>query len=222
MSLLDPTSLQNTVDAVNDHFLTGKTIAPDAALETARWIAARQGLKGSYRGMAAPTERDFAQGIRLFTGERLVSASARHIMGEEAARAAWLLGRQDSAVSAAYQTAVKWMHGVSATNADGTFCCGKCTPAFWRHFWAGDFENQAAFVAKGLQALKGQRIGDGQWRRYPFFYTVYTLVDIELEEAREELRYARPVMEKHLKSGRAGAFWQRRRMIMERALEKIN
>ena len=62
--------------------------------------------------MPAPTQADFEQGIRVFTGERLVSASARHIMGQEAARAAWLLGRTDPAVRNAYDRVTRWMHEI--------------------------------------------------------------------------------------------------------------
>ena len=90
--ILDPTSLMKTVDNINEHFLFGESIPTQEGLEAARWIAAQQGKKGHYRYMFAPTSSDFEQGMRLFTGERLVCASARHIMGQEAARAAWLLG----------------------------------------------------------------------------------------------------------------------------------
>jgi hypothetical protein len=42
--------------------------------------------------MFAPTEGDFAEGIRLFTGERISSGAATgHILGEEACRVLYLL-----------------------------------------------------------------------------------------------------------------------------------
>jgi hypothetical protein len=222
MTILDSTSLMKTVEAVNEMFLVGEAIPPAEGLEAARWIAARQGEKGSYRGMFAPTPADFEQGIHLFTGEKLVYASARHIMGEEAARAAWLLGRQDLEVRAAYDRATSWMRRVPETNPDGTFCCGRCTPAFWRHFWVGDFEHKEAFLLNGLQRLKEQRLGDGEWRRFPFYYTVYTLLDLDLEPARAELKYARPALEQHVKSSRAGVFAQRRKVILEQALGRVS
>ena len=56
------------------------------------WLAGRQGLSGSYAGMFAPTSTDYAEGIRLFTGERIASGAATgHILGEEACRALLLL-----------------------------------------------------------------------------------------------------------------------------------
>src|SRR4030066_2351946 len=100
--VLDPTSLMKTVDNINEHILFGEAIPTQEGLEAAQWIAAQQGQKGHYRYMFAPTSSDFEQGMRLFTGERLVCASARHIMGQEAARAAWLLGKADSNGREAY------------------------------------------------------------------------------------------------------------------------
>ena len=219
--ILDSTSLMNTVDNVNEKLLFGEVITPEEGLATARWIASRQGEKGGYRGMFAPTSLDFEHGIHLFSGERLEYASARHILGEEAARAAWLLGRDDPTVRSAYDRATGWMHTVPDTHPNGTFCCGRCTPAFWRNFWIGEFEYKEAFVLKGLQWLKDQRLGDGQWRRFPFFYTVYTLMDLDLEPAQAELKYARPAMEQYVAKSRAGVFSLRKKLILEKALEMI-
>jgi hypothetical protein len=220
--LLDSSSLMKTVDAINAMFLAGEKITPQAGLEAARWITSRQGEKGAYRGMFAPTPLDFEQGIHLFTGEKLAYASARHILGEEAARAAWLLGRHDPAVQAAYDRATRWMHEIPESNPFGTFCCGRCTLAFWRHFWVGDFENKEAFLLKGLQTMKDQRLGDGMWRRYPFFFAVYTLLDLDLEPAQAELTYALPAMEQYVKRNRTGVFSQRKRTILEQALAKMS
>src|SRR4030065_2797287 len=107
--ILDPNSLIKTIDNINQQFLLGNAITQEEGLEASRWIISRQGGKGSYRDMSAPTQPDFEQGIRLFTGERLVSASARHIMGQEAARAAWLLGSTDPNVRLAHDHATAWV-----------------------------------------------------------------------------------------------------------------
>jgi hypothetical protein len=222
IALLDATSLVKTVDNINAMFLTGQIIAPEEGLEAARWIATRQGEKGAYRTMFTPTQSDFEQGIHVFTGEKLVYASARHIMGEEAARVVWLLGRQDPGVRVAYDRATGWMHADKGFQQTGTFCCGRCTLAFWRHFWVGNFTNKEESLLKGLQALEAARQGNGKWRRYPFFYAVYTLLDINLEPAYGELKYARLAMEQSLKRARSEVYSQRRRIILEKALEKAN
>lgn len=222
MSILDPDSLVNTVDNLNERLLRGEAIDPVDGLEAARWIASLQGLKGCYREMFAPTPADFERGITVFTGEKLTHASARHIMGEEAARAVWLLGRQDSSVRASYDRATVWMHHIPAESPDGTFCCGRCTDAFWRHFLAADFEKKEAFLLKGLQTLRNYRLGDGTWSRFPFFYTIYTLLEVDLKPAHAELEYARANMERYLKRSAQGVVAERRQLILEKALDIIN
>ena len=191
-------------------------------VEAARWIAAQQGKKGNYRSMFAPSPSDFEQGMRLFTGERLVSASARHIMGQEAARAAWLLGKQDPMVLESYHRATSWMIEEPGFQQTGTFCCGRCSLAYWRHAWVGDFDNKETLISKGLQMMKDSRNQDGEWHRFPFFYGVYSLLDLDLEEAYAELKFARPRIEKSMKNNRPGVYSKRRITIFEKALEKIN
>ena len=222
MAILDTSSLVKTLDHINHKFLLGETIPAGEALEASRWIASRQGAKGSYRGLSAPTPLDFEQGIRLFTGEKLVCASARHIMGQEASRAVWLLGRQDALVRKAYEQATRWMHEEAYFHETGLYCCGRCSLSFWRHFSVGDFKNKEALLSKGIKKMQAYRLGDGKWRRYPFFYAIYTLADLDLDPARSELMYARPVIERYLKKSHTDPIGQRKAMILEKALAKIN
>ena len=92
MGLVKTSSLAATLDAVNEATFFDRLPAKAQRREAARWIAARQGLRGSYAGMFAPTEKDFTGGIRLFTGERIATgAGVGHILGEEACRALWVL-----------------------------------------------------------------------------------------------------------------------------------
>jgi hypothetical protein len=91
-NLLHAQSLAGTLDAVGDALFFGRRIPRTEARRVAGWLAGRQGLPGSYAGMFAPTRRDFAHGIRLFTGERISSGAATgHILGEEACRVLLLL-----------------------------------------------------------------------------------------------------------------------------------
>jgi hypothetical protein len=106
MKLLHARSLSATLDAVNEALFFEKSITGAEARNVAKWLAGRQGLPGSYAGMFAPTPRDFSDGIRLFTGERISSrAATAHILGEEACRALIELnagvGRADEALEEA-------------------------------------------------------------------------------------------------------------------------
>jgi len=220
--LHDPTSMVKTLDAINEKFLYGEAIPQNEALEAAQWISSQQGKKGSYRGLFAPTAFDFEQGMRVFTGERLVSASARHIMGQEAARAAWLLGHNDPMVREAYNLATGWMREGVEFRETGTFCCTRCTLAYWRHIWAGDFIDKEGAVQKGLDVMKDYRTEDGRWRTFPFFYAVYTLLELDLDRASEELIYARPAMERSFRISKGGMYGRRRQVIFEKALNRVS
>ena len=220
--ILDTTSLTNTIDNINSMFLAGEEIVPAQGLEVARWIVSRQGEKGSYRGLPAATPADFEQDMRVFTGEKLLCASARHIMGQEGARATWLLGQDDPNVRRAYDQATRWMHTTPEFEEHGTYCCGRCSLAFWRHIWVGDFEHKEAHLVKGLQQMKDLRLGDGKWRNFPFFYAIYTLAELELDPAHEELKYARPVMERYIKHARADIYAKRKVTIITNILENLN
>ena len=68
--------------------------------QAARSIAGRQGLPGAYGGTFAGFASERSKGIVLFTGERIASASARHILGEEASRALRQLRVRDLKVTA--------------------------------------------------------------------------------------------------------------------------
>ena len=110
MRLLDTRSLGGTLDALNEAFFFGKRIPQAEARRVAKWIAGRRGLAGSYAGMFAPTPGDYADGIRLFTGERVSSGAATgHILGEEACRALLLLDVRLSDVSSALARATRSM-----------------------------------------------------------------------------------------------------------------
>ncbi|MBI4730583.1 MAG: hypothetical protein HY781_00315 [Chloroflexi bacterium] len=110
MNLLDQNSLARTIDAVNEAHFFGYRIPEIESRRVVQWLAARQGLPGSYSGMFAPTELDFENGIRLFTGEQITSGAATsHILGEESCRALLLLGTGIVEAQAAMQSATRSM-----------------------------------------------------------------------------------------------------------------
>jgi hypothetical protein len=132
-------SLSQTVDALSEATFEQRQLASAERQRVAEWIAARQGLAGAYADTFAgfPAERE--QGIVVFTGERITSASARHILGEEASRALRLLRVRSASTRAALERADAGMLGaLQRAAADprnqnpGKFCCGKCSVGLWR------------------------------------------------------------------------------------------
>ena len=227
MPLLDPSSLAATLDALNEAFFDRKTLPRRDREEVARWIASRQGLPGSYAGMFAPPE-EYRTGtrLRLFTGEvRASRGGAAHILGEEACRALILLDVPLASVRDALKRAsagmIPRLRQASGRPSviPGTYCCGICTCSLWRHLAVGGLEDGERWLAAGMKALKQHRTGDSKWRRFPLYYTLLALSEIDLPLAVEEMRYAGPACERYMmRSHRDDRFTQRRRLLIERIL----
>ena len=110
MKVLNTRSLAGTLDAFGEALFFGRRVPRSEVHRVAEWLATRRGLPGSYAGMFAPTPRDLARGIRLFTGERISSGAATgHILGEEACRALLLLDADVPAARVALAVATRSM-----------------------------------------------------------------------------------------------------------------
>ena len=230
MTIVDPNSLAATLDAVNEALFLGRPLSKAQREGAAKWIAARQGLPGSYAGMFAPTEKDAKEGIRLFTGERLQSrGGAAHVLGEEACRALILLdvslvGVRDAQARACRGMVARLRAAESREiNAGrpwlGTYCCGRCTVALWRHLAAGGLEDAERHLTAGMEALRVNRSGTGRWRRFPFHYALLALGEVKLPAAVDEMRYAAPALEGSLRrSPKDDPFDARRRVVAQRIL----
>lgn len=221
-------SLAALVDSIEQKLYFRQRIPARELLAAAREIASRQGLPGSYAGMFAPTKLDLRRGIRVFTGEAVRSGAATaHILGEECCRLLLKLRVEDRLVSVALARAEAGMRERlnSSERAHarhvGFYCCGICTVSFWRHLAAGGLDSPVPRFRDGLRVLASCRSESGRWNRFPFFYTLLALTELDLPEARKELRWAAPAAERSLKSLRgAGRYVTRRRAVLEQALAR--
>ena len=219
-------SLAVLVDGIEQKRYFSQRIPARELLAAEREIASRQGLPGSYAGMFAPTRLDFRRGIRVFTGEAVRSGAATaHILGEECCRLLLKLKVEDRLVSAALARAeAEMLERLSSwdqlhAERTGFHCCGICTASFWRHLAAGGLDSPGPRFRNGMRALASLRTGSGRWKRFPFFYTLLALNEIDLPEARKELRWAAPAAERSLKALRGtGRLPKRRRAVLEQAL----
>jgi len=219
-------SLAALADRVEQRRYFGLRITARELLAAERKIASRQGLPGSYAGMFAPTRQDFRHGIRVFTGEVVRSGAATsHILGEECCRLLLKLGVKDRQVSAALARAEAGMQErldscerIHARHV-GFYCCGICTVSLWRHLAAGGLDSAVPRFRDGLRVLADCRSDNGRWIRFPFFYTLLALSEMDPPEARRELRWAAPAAERSLRALRGtGTYRWRRRAVLERAL----
>jgi hypothetical protein len=211
------------VDAVNAAAFEQRSLSASERQRTASWIAARQGLPGAYGDTFAgfPAERE--KGIVVFTGERIGSASARHILGEETCRALHLLRVRDAGVTAALGRATAGLMkcleraALDPRNTNpGLYCCGKCSVGLWRHLLAGGLDRQDERLRQGAAHLRSMRDGSGEWRRFPFWYTVLALSDMDSSEAKKELQYAAPALERAAVRATGSTVYARRRQELAR------
>jgi len=224
MGLVNKTSLAGTIDALNEAFFLGRALSRAQRQEAAEWIASRQGLPGSYAGMFAPTQKDQAKTFRVFTGEGgLGRAGMRHVLGEEACRALILLDVPDRKVRDALSRGSAGMIERMAdrrNRASGTYCCGRCSAALWRHLAVGGLTGAEQLLAAGLKTLKAHRdpAKPGRWRRFGFWYTLLALSEIDRPSARAELRYAAPACERALRRSATGDTYPQRRKELARRI----
>jgi hypothetical protein len=227
MTVVNTDSLAETLDAANDALFHRRRLAESNREELARWIAQTSGKPGSYAGMFAPTDIDLRNGVRVYTGEMIRSrAGISHVLGEEACRALILLGVGDSMIGEALERATAGMlhllrHNEDTRQVHGLFCCGLCSVAYWRHVIVGGLDRNEERLSAGMEALRAHRTDDGRWRRFPFYYTLLALSEMNLESALDEMRYAAPLLERYVKRKvMGGGFPERRRAISERILAR--
>lgn len=227
MNAIHSRSLADTLDAVEESFFQSRAMTAIKKSAVARWIADRQGLLGSYAGMFAPTTRDW-RGITVFTGETITTrAGISHVLGEEACRALIRLGASLAAARKALEEATRGMLcrlqpcGADSTSIGGMYCCGMCSVAFWRHLSVGGLSQSERRLVAGMKALKDHHADGGRWRRFPFWYTLLALSEIDVAGARGEMQYAAPVCERYVQQDRLkNTYSRRRRLVAERILEK--
>lgn len=227
--LVHAKSLSQTVDAIAAALFERQKLPIEERAQAAQWIAGRQGLPGAYAGTFAGFADEMKRGIVVFTGERITSASARHILGEEACRAVRLLEVRDGGVRAALQRASDGLAACLERAAQdprntnpGRFCCGKCTVGLWRHLAAGGLDRREERLRKGVAHLQTVRDGEGQWRAFPFWYTTLALSELDVPEARRELRYAVPLLSRTAARAPVKSVYARRRHeLARRVLEML-
>ncbi len=216
MSLLNRTSLYKTVDNVNDAFFYGRKINKTDAKEIISWISTRYDTEYSYNHSYGLTAKDMKSPVFTFTGERLLCASMRHIMAEESARVVKQLSKIAGIKPETLKKTDEWFYKMleaseSAGKPLGTFCCGACTIGLWRYLNAGGLPKYQKYISEGLMALHSNRDEAGKWGRFPFYYTLLALSEIDDESALKEINYAMTACERALKRMNTNNIFSRRK-----------
>jgi hypothetical protein len=69
-----------------------------------------------------------------------------------------------------------------------------------------------------MRILKASRNGNGKWKRFPFFYTLYALTGIDSRAAIEEMKFAAPVLEKYARRSPEDKYGIRKVKLAEKVL----
>ena len=210
-------SLAVTLDAVNEALFNGRSPSKAEKEEAARWIAGRQVEVGKQAGLFAPTEDDYQEGVRLFTGERLRTKSAtRNILTAEAARALTLFDMDGDILKHTNRWLLEQCFSSTCTVGE----CAHSTVGLMRYLTVGGLDTEKRLNAH-IAVLSQHRGGQGWWRRFPFYYTLLALSETDLPAAVEEMRYAAPACERFLqRSPKDDVFTARQQAVVERVLAR--
>lgn len=228
----DTMKLSEAIDRVNAAHFWNDELSATERKQLARTISDAHAKPGAYANTFALAPSDASAGVLLFTGERAVSASAKHISGEEACRALRLLNVADKSIRQNLHDATSSLSKcLDRAEADkehrmggsaGLFCCGRCSVAVWRHILAGGFDRHEERLRAGVSHLKQLRDGKGKWQYFPFWYTLSALVEMDAPEAIAEIDYAKSTLRRAAsKTKSKDEFDRRRSEIARRALAKL-
>lgn len=224
--------LSEAIDRVNAAHFWNEKLSATERKQLAKVISDAYAKPGAYANTFALSPSEAKVGVMLFTGERAVSASAKHISGEEACRALRLLNVTDKSIRSNLDNATKsLLKCLDRAEADrqhrmggnaGLFCCGRCSVAVWRHVLAGGFDRHEERLRTGVSHLKKLRDGEGKWQYFPFWYTISALAEMDVREAIAEIDYAHASLRRAaLKTRSKDEFDRRRSEIARRALAKL-
>ena len=210
--------------------MVGHRLSADQRQALAELFISRCTLPSGQMGLLPPGLGELSRGYRVFTGERVTStAGARRTFELEGLRAMILLNDSASesleAVSVARAEISRQLEAKECADNPmpgriGWDACMRCTVALWRLCVVGGVERAEQRLAAGVAGLSALRDGAGAWRGMPFYYTISALIESDLPSARDELRYARPGIERRLPrmNREAEPYATRRRTVLTLAL----
>ena len=103
----------------------------------------------------------------------------------------------------------------------GFYCCGKCSVGMWRNLLSGGLDRQEERLQRGVDDLRSKRDGEGEWHKFPFWYAVLALTEMNNPAARQELQYAAPLLERTAaRPTTSTQYAQRRHTLATRALAR--
>jgi len=189
-------SLARMIEEINVRLESGDAPSATERTEAVSRILGHQVEVGRNAGAFAPTGRDLAAGVRLWTGEVLRTTHAKwSLLTAEAARLVLLLGASDGAGGASVARARSWLDA-------SCFASRGCTAGECAHSLIGYLRLLATQgeepdrMGRCLSGIRHRRDGRGRWSGFPFYYTILALSESAIPAAAAELSYAQGACER--------------------------
>jgi hypothetical protein len=226
MALVNNTTLAGTLCNIREALLQGETLSAAQQDNAAAWIASRVDAPRSYRGLPAPTGRDYSTKLRLFTGETVGShAGTGCKLGFEATWAMTVLRPTKPAVARVAETCRQRAlerFAQETARRRGMYCCYSCSNAGWQALAVTPGNDADDLLEAGLALLRPLRTDAGRWSKFPFWYTVLALSDMDRASALAELRHAAPALQRAMKGRpKRDAANQHRLLLARLVLDRI-
>jgi hypothetical protein len=157
----------------------------------------------------------------LFTGEPIRTRLAWvNLFTQESARTLGQLGGLDPAVQGALQvTADALSHTCYALRHCTVGECAISFIGYVRFLHSIDAGRASSEVAWRMQTLSRQRTLDSRWKRFPFYYTLLVLLELDGVAAQAELEFARAACLRALRARVSdAAITARRARVLSEAL----
>lgn len=185
MKILDTDSLRTTVENFDTVYRTGSDWEAEFP-ELVEWISSRLGQAGSYAGSFAMTDKDWERPFKLYSGEKLTTKAVRsHVIAQETMRILRIMEQQTGEyIDALHTSEVRLAERIFSIEAydtqhTGFYCCGFCSVSFWRALNVGSYPQRQEVLARGLETLLGHRDGPLGWKRFPLYYTLLLLSEVD-------------------------------------------
>jgi hypothetical protein len=230
MDIVVKNSLAKTVDNIDELLFLRKKINRTDISKATHFILGRTNKPGSYENMPAPTEYDFKNGLKLFTGEKVTSnAGIAHILGHEALRTAYILTTDMPNLRKEVESATNFIvrrikDAPKQQRLNGLYCCSTCSCALWRHIAAGNMLGCKKMLKFGIKHLADSQDSKGRWKGFPFYYTLLVLSESVISPATVQLRYAYAKTLNRSLTGIKGAdkYSKRRKMLLQKIINKLD
>ena len=190
-------SLAKTIDSLNECLFYNKSLPKKELNYLFNIVNDRQMHTGTNIGQISLTPNDYVEGSRLFTGERLhTKLAVKNILTQETFRVISISDENNTNTNGSLELANKWL----TESCFAEFCSvGECchsTIGYMRYLNTIKPKNTKKTLITFIELLKQYRNKMKRWEGFPFYYTLLALSEIDLIEAKNELRFALPACER--------------------------